>query len=466
MRKLLKANANNYKSSLLLFLGIVLGAALVWLLLSRFEGSAPAIKINRPGSVVRTVNQAEELSFTVSDEGNGLRRLWVGLLKEDKDIQLLDKVFPGSGIFKGGAVPEEQIKLLIEPSKLGIGDGPAVLRFSLRDYSWRRWGNGNRTYIELPVTVDTRPPEIDLLSRTHNIGQGGSGVVIYRLSEPSAKSGVVAGNHYFPGHSGYFEDKQIAMAFFGLNYDQGRQTELFVRAYDEAGNSVRVGFPHYIGARTFDTDVIQISDRFLKWKMPEFYRDLPAGSDDSLVETFLKVNRDLRQQSAETIKQIGRKTDGTLHWEGPFLRLPRSSREAGFADHRSYQYDGEPIDRQVHLGIDLASVSRFPVPAGNAGRVVFAGKIGIYGRTVMIDHGFGLKSTYSHLSSIGVQKGEMVTRGQIVGRTGTSGLAGGDHLHYGMLIHDVFVNPIEWWDEGWIENNITAKIDAVKRTAD
>ena len=137
------------------------------------------------------------------------------------------------------------------------------------------------------------------------------------------------------------------------------------------------------------------------------------------------------------------------------------SNQAGFADHRVYEYEGKVIDRQVHLGIDLASVQHAPVPAANSGVVQFSGDLGIYGKTVLIDHGFGLFSMYAHLNASDVTKGQQVARGDTIGRTGSTGLAGGDHLHFSILVHNTFVNPIEWWDAAWIHNNITVKIDAV-----
>jgi murein DD-endopeptidase MepM/ murein hydrolase activator NlpD len=138
-----------------------------------------------------------------------------------------------------------------------------------------------------------------------------------------------------------------------------------------------------------------------------------------------------------------------------------SANQAGFADHRVYEYKGDIIDRQVHLGIDLASTQHAPVPAANSGVVKFSGDLGIYGKTVLIDHGFGLFSMYAHLNASDVTKGQQVAKGDIIGRTGSTGLAGGDHLHFSMLVHNTFVNPIEWWDASWIRNNITAKIEAV-----
>jgi murein DD-endopeptidase MepM/ murein hydrolase activator NlpD len=233
-----------------------------------------------------------------------------------------------------------------------------------------------------------------------------------------------------------------------------------VRAFDLAGNPSRAGFPYHIRKRAFEKDIIRISDRFLRWKMPEFPGE--GSGDAPMVQKFLRVNREVRQESFEILTRVGAETEHELYWEGAFLRLPRSSRKAGFADFRSYLYEGETIDNQVHQGIDLASVSHSPVPAANTGRIAFVGAIGIYGKTVVIDHGFGLLSTYSHLSGFEVKKGQMVSRGEIIGRTGTTGLAGGDHLHFGMLIHDTFVSPVEWWDAAWIKNNVTTKMDALR----
>ena len=113
------------------------------------------------------------------------------------------------------------------------------------------------------------------------------------------------------------------------------------------------------------------------------------------------------------------------------------------------------------MGVDLASVAGSPVPAANRGRVVFAGRIGIYGRTVIIDHGMGLFSLYSHLSHISVDEDQMVGTGEAIGNSGMTGLAGGDHLHYGMLVNNTFVNPVEWWDKKWINNNVLSKLEWV-----
>jgi murein DD-endopeptidase MepM/ murein hydrolase activator NlpD len=196
--------------------------------------------------------------------------------------------------------------------------------------------------------------------------------------------------------------------------------------------------------------------------MPEFNIDVAPGSETPMVDKFLKVNRELRNSNGKQLLEIVSETDKKLYWKGAFLRLPHSARKANFADHRNYKYKDHVIDQQVHLGIDLASVAHSPVPSSNSGKVVFTGHLGIYGKTVVIDHGFGVFSTYSHLSAFSVKQGQVVSKGDTIGRTGSTGLAGGDHLHFGIMVHNTFVNPVEWWDATWIKNNISTKIETVK----
>jgi len=253
----------------------------------------------------------------------------------------------------------------------------------------------------------------------------------------------------------------VAMAFFALDIQLPEQTEMFVTAFDIAGNSVRANFPYYVRKKSFKSDAVQLTDLFLNLKVPELIVDVYVDSEATLIEKFLKINQQLREENEKEFFKIGEVTDNTLYWQGEFLRLPRSSPQAGFADVRDYYYQGQKIDQQTHLGIDLASLALSPIPAANRGKVAFVGTIGIYGKTVVIDHGFGLFSTYSHLSGYDVEKGQMVEKGDIIGRTGSTGMAGGDHLHYSFLIHNRFVNPIEWWDLHWIKDNIQDKIDAI-----
>jgi murein DD-endopeptidase MepM/ murein hydrolase activator NlpD len=131
---------------------------------------------------------------------------------------------------------------------------------------------------------------------------------------------------------------------------------------------------------------------------------------------------------------------------------------SAFADRRTYVYSGREVDQQTHLGFDLAATRATPVPAGNDGKVALAGYFGIYGNTVVLDHGYGLMSLYAHLSQIDVAKGQSVARGDVLGRTGATGLAGGDHLHFTLLIQGLPVNPNEWWDPHWIRDHVAGPL--------
>ena len=79
---------------------------------------------------------------------------------------------------------------------------------------------------------------------------------------------------------------------------------------------------------------------------------------------------------------------------------------------------------------------------------------------MVVDHGYGLMSLYSHLSAIAVGEGETIERGAVLGTTGETGLAGGGHLHFSFLLAGLPVDPVEWWDPAWIRNRIGRKLGA------
>ena len=448
------------KNNLKLWIGLAVAAALLVPLLimlgQRMEGTRPEVRLD---SSSPAVGVAHELSGTVADDNSGIRKIWIGLYKDGKEAVLFEKAFGGSVFWGKSETREAAFKVTIVPEKLGFTDGEALLRIVARDYSWRGWFNGNRTYVEKRVSIDTRPPQIEILTGAHNISPGGSGLVIYRLSEDCAHNGVRVGDNFFPGHATKGYPADVRLAFFALAHDQKPGSAIFVQASDSAGNLSKRGFRHYIRKKRFRQDRINISDGFLRSKTPEFSMMIPGSEGLAPVDTFLKVNRDVRRQNSEAILRVTARTVASKLWEGRFLRLPNAAPRAGFADRRTYRYKGKEIDRQVHMGIDLASTKQSPVPAANNGRVAFAGSLGIYGNTIIIDHGLGLFSLYAHLSSFAREEGQVVARGDIIGRTGSSGMAGGDHLHFSMLVHNTFVNPIEWWDEKWIEHNISSKLE-------
>jgi len=438
--------------------GAVLLILVLWLLAVRFEGQKPEITLELTSPYV---GKSHDFSISLADPKSGLRKVWVAMVQDGKEVILADQDFPSAGLFSGGEIKSKSLNIAFEPAKHEFSDGKAILRLAVWDYSWRGWWRGNQSYVEKNLIIDTQPPKIEVISQVHNLAQGGAGLVIFRTSEECRLSGVQVGDNFFPAHAGYFKDPRIWLAFIGLDYRQGPETEILIEAVDEARNSARTGIKHFIRKKVFKNDKIEITDRFLKWKVPEFENAIAPDSADSLVDKFIKINRDLRKVNYEQINELTQKTAPTRRWEGKFLRMPGSAKQAGFADHRTYQYMGKIIDRQVHLGMDLASVSHAPVPAANSGVVIFSGPLGIYGNTVLIDHGLGLFSMYAHLNRSDVRKGQEVSKGDTLGLTGSTGLAGGDHLHFSILVHNTFVNPVEWWDPSWIKNNILSKIEAV-----
>lgn len=444
---------------------LILGA---WVLFTKFEGSKPLVDVTLPSEYLK---KSYELSLAVQDKGTGLRKVMVTIVQQGNEKLLLEKTYePGSllGLISDQRISEDAFVIPVESRKYGMNDGEAMIRIMVLDYSWRGWNKGNLFSGEKKVVIDTKPPQVTLLTRQHNVEKGGTGLVIYKVGEENVKSGVMVGDNFFPGHSGMFDNKDIYAGFFALDHLQGPGTQIFVTAQDLAGNVVNKGFHHYIRDKNFNSDVLDISDGFLESKMPDF--DLSgqevnfSGAPNPLLAKFLYINSELREKNVKTILDVPKDTLGKVLWSGTFSRLAGSATRSGFADRRTYKYAGKEVGRSVHLGIDLASLSNAPIGAANAGRVIMAGFEGIFGNTVIIDHGFGLASLYSHLNEISVKKGDTVAKGDIVGTSGLTGLAGGDHLHFSMMVHNTFVNPLEWWDSTWIKNNVTSKIESVKQT--
>jgi hypothetical protein len=434
-------------------------AALIWFAVVRLENEGPSVALDAPSPFF--IGKSTELTLDLADPKSGLRRLRAELSKDGKDIVLADVVFPASGFLAMEKVRSATQKLTIDPAALGLSDGEGLLRVTVADGSWRNWWHGNRTGLQREIIIDTKPPVIENLSQQNYVNQGGTGLAVYRLSEPCPTSGVRVGSAFYPGTSGYYADKALHIAFFALSYQQGAGVEISIEATDAAGNSARSRYPHHFRKKAFKKDTLNVSDAFINQILPEFSALLPATSNPTLKDRFLFINRDLRKANYQSVIEATRKSEPAMLWKGPFLRLPNAAPRAGFADHRTYLYMGKEIDQQDHLGVDLASLAQSPVPAANSGIVVYTGVLGIYGQTVILDHGFGVFSMYSHLSRITVRVGERVAKEGVLGNTGSTGLAGGDHLHFSILIHHTFVDPIEWWDPHWIQDNVMLKLESV-----
>jgi murein DD-endopeptidase MepM/ murein hydrolase activator NlpD len=316
------------------------------------------------------------------------------------------------------------------------------------------------------VTVRLEPPQVTVLSTFHYINHGGSEFVVYRATPEDVESGVRVGNVEYPGFPaagvGITSDPALRVAFFGLLFDQDLNTAFNVFARDPAGNEALAALDHQVFPKPYSKSRIAIDDRFIGRVVPAIASNSPQEKipTDDLLSGFLQINGDLRQKNNQYLMELAKKSDPKMLFKGPFQQLGNSQVEARFADTRTYVYKGKEVDRQVHLGFDLAVTANVPIVAAEAGTIVHASDLGIYGNCVVIDHGLGVMSLYGHLSSIGVKVGDHVEKGSELGRSGMTGLAGGDHLHFTMLVGGQQVTPVDWWSKQWFEDRVHRKIVA------
>ncbi len=318
------------------------------------------------------------------------------------------------------------------------------------------------------VQVRLERPSVSVVSSKHYVNLGGSEMVVYRATPADVASGVVVGDLEYPGYPATgatvdgvsISDPSLRIAFFALRYDQDVKTPMHLFARDEAGNSARGDFDYLTFPKPFKKSRIQLDDKFLGRVVPAILAGTtevkPEGDE---IAKFLVINGELRRKNAAKIASMAKESAPEMYWRGVvFHPFTNNAVESAFADQRTYVYKGKDVDQQTHLGFDLASFTGVPIVAANRGKVVFADELGIYGNCVIVDHGMGVQSLYGHLSSIGVKAGEMVEKEKEIGKSGMTGLAGGDHLHFTMLVNGQMVNPVEWWDAHWIQDRILRKL--------
>jgi murein DD-endopeptidase MepM/ murein hydrolase activator NlpD len=306
------------------------------------------------------------------------------------------------------------------------------------------------------VNVILEPPRLVVDEEQHYINQGGTELVTFTVSGDWSEAGVKVGAYTFRSFPLPGRPANERFSLFGFPWDLPVDTVPHVYARNAAGTEVTGRFFFKIFPKPFRKRDLEITDAFLDKVVNQID---PGGSGD-LLARFLRINRDVRKQNNQTLSDLRLKTAESVLWNGPFSQLANSQVESHFADVRSYVYKGKKIDQQVHLGYDLAVTPHVPVVAANDGRVVWAADLGIYGNCIVVDHGYGLQSIYGHLSRIDVKPGDVVKKGQAMGHSGSTGLAGGDHLHFSMQVDGVQINPVEWFDAHWIHDRILSKLQS------
>ncbi|HSE06932.1 MAG TPA: M23 family metallopeptidase [Methylomirabilota bacterium] len=395
----------------------------------------------------RFIGARTPITLVLRARRGGVQAVDVRLNQGGTRVNVAQQTFPDP------AANEQRVQIVVQGGTLGLREGAANLEVRARDGFWRPIRVDDRMIANLPITLDFTPPALEVLASTRYLSRGGGALVAVR-AKGAARVGVNVGDLFFPGFPAGAPDTGLHAVLYAIPWNLAPNSPVTATAQDEAGNAVSRALAVDIRPRRFPIDTIEIPEQFLASKMPELLPERGQIPPDQLLPAFLTVNRDKRKEAEETKRKLSQKSKATPRFEGAFIQPRNTKVFSNFAETRTYRFKGADVDTQVHLGYDLASLKNSPIPAANSGVVVYAAPLTIYGNTVVVDHGWGLQTLYAHLSSLEVKEGDEVKKGQVLGKSGATGLALGDHLHFEVLIQGVSVTPVEWWDGKWIRDHV------------
>ena len=420
-------------------------ALLIVVPLAFFAARSTTPVVDLPSSIT-SLGQATPITVHIRDP-RGLRSVHAFVEQNGSKYQIFETTqpsrLPDSTLnFSAGVKTTPQLK---------AGKAKLIIEANSNDLL-RRTGRAERD-----VTVITQPPVLSVDSEQHYLYLGMADLATFNVSGSWTEAGVRVGDQTFRawpipgGRPGLF-------SLFAFAWNMPPDTVPVVYAENGAGNDVGsalvVVFPKREQPK-YTTHDLQVSDAFLNKVINELD---PNGTGDPVMR-FVKINSEMRRANNKTLSDLQFKTGDKFLWSRPFIRQPHSQAESNFADVRNYIYHGKKIDQQVHLGYDLAVTQHVGVEASNDGKVVYAAPLGIYGNCIVVDHGYGLQTIYGHLSRIDVHEGDTVKQGQVMGLSGMTGMAGGDHIHFAMQLDGVQIDPKEWWDAHWIKDHIAKRVE-------
>ena len=407
------------------------------------RSATPILDINPP---VASIGQATSITLHVRDAR--------GVRKAEAFVEQAGTRFPVWQLAQPSAMADSTFSFVAGTKTTPqLRDGQAKLIVEATSNDLRR----KTATLERDVTIVTQPPTVSVDSEQHYLYLGMADLATFNVSGSWSAAGVRVGDQTYrswPMPGG--KPGQFSLFAFAWNMPPGTIPQVF--ASNAAGNDVTspitVQFPKKEQPK-YTVHDLQVSDAFLQKVVGELD---PNGSGDP-VARFVRINNEMRRANNKTLSDLRFKTADKFLFSQPFARQSHSQSEATFADLRNYIYQGKKIDQQVHLGYDLAVTQHVGVEASNDGRVVYAAPLGIYGNCIVVDHGFGLQTIYGHLSHIDVHEGDLVKRGQVMGQSGMTGMAGGDHIHFAMQLDGVQIDPKEWWDSHWIQDHVARRVD-------
>jgi murein DD-endopeptidase MepM/ murein hydrolase activator NlpD len=420
-----------------------------------FERNAPKIKVQNE----IYWNFQNPINVLITDDTK-IKSYEIVFVDGDKKLKLETKVVKDeNGIIELEVLPP-QFDEFYKPKE-------GSLKIDVYDTSKWNFFKGNQTVSNSKIIIDKKSPVANVITNSYLLKQGGSGVIIVEINDENLKDYYIS-----------FNDKEVfeLFPFYKKNYfisvitwpiDIKEFKKVNVVAVDLAGNKTEAKVPFYIKEFKEKVDNIKISDDFVNNISKHVLENSDMNVPSSIVDIFIKTNKELREKNVKTIRDVVKKNlvnDMKTSFDiKPFIRLPNAATFAQFGERRHYFYGEEKIDEAWHLGMDWASVKRAEVQVSNPGKVIFKDYLGIYGDTVIIDHGLGVGTLYAHTSSINVEVNDEVKAGQHIANTGATGAVFGDHLHFGVLVQGIEVNPNEWLDYTWMKTNVTKTInDALK----
>lgn len=437
-----KKRWNKKVGQALWLLPLALVGLMVWWGVANLDGDDPWV--NLPDQTL-VLGAKTDLMVKAGDATSGIKEMVVTVSQDGREKVVLNRTFPPGG--EPGT--EVAVPVTIETKAMGLKEGKGALTVAVRDRSWRNWFKGRSSSLKRDLVVDLVPLNLTFGAVNHLLHYGGTGLILYHLNKEAKESGVVVGDRLYQGFPNPKGDKGDYLVLFPIPLEPAVPFQVELVARPQVGQEVKRRIPLNLKPRRWRHDNMNLSENFMRQVAATF----SVGGGD-LVQGFLAVNRDLRKANHDKVREICRAgSQPQALWTGAFQRY-LGKPMARYGDKRTYIFEGKTIDHQVHLGEDLASLERSPVPATTTGVVAWAEPCGIYGQTVILDHGLGVFSMYSHLSQTEVKKGDRVEKGKSVGRTGATGLAGGDHLHYSVLLQGEFVDPREWWDPHWHKDQL------------
>lgn len=355
----------------------------------------------------------------------------------------------------------KEIKIFLPLPQIQIQEGQKIhYALSVTDWSNANFFSGNTSTKEFDLILDTVIPEVEVLSASFSITYGGSALVVFKAKDANLKS-IVLSN----GVDEFKPFPYIAKGYYAVIMAWPIKNKSFspvIIATDRANNQTR----HYVAivkrAKAYRDSVLKLQNKSFE-QVHTMLEQIGKRDPNSFAENgekFQYLNETIREEDESEIYQAA----SSFHFDflerpielNRFYPLKGGQVVGSFGDSRHYYYKDVNISNSYHLGLDMASVKHAPILLSNAGKVVLEKKLGLYGNTIVVYHGLGIASSYSHISRFNVQFGDVLKEGSILAYTGATGWAFGDHLHFGILVQGYFVTITEWMDSKWIKNNITS----------